>query len=85
MSSDGRRPRRRVPCRRGAPVRTRGRGAGRSRGHLVAASRDADLVVVGPTGGACSHPSGMMGSVSHAVLLHAVSPVAVVPPSPSED
>ncbi|PPS68057.1 MULTISPECIES: universal stress protein [Streptomyces] len=59
--------------------------AGDAAGHLVAASRDADLVVVGRHRRRLLSPVRMMGSVTHAVLLHAVSPVAVVPPSPSED
>ncbi|MFF6954551.1 universal stress protein [Streptomyces iakyrus] len=54
--------------------------AGDAAGHLVAASRDADLVVVGRHRRRLLSPVRMMGSVTHAVLLHAVSPVAVVPP-----
>ncbi|MEW2609984.1 universal stress protein [Streptomyces sp. NPDC047880] len=57
--------------------------AGDAAGHLVAASLDADLVVVGRHQRRLLSPVRMMGSVTHAVLLHAVSPVAVVPPSPS--
>ncbi|MEV3973207.1 universal stress protein [Streptomyces sp. NPDC050698] len=59
--------------------------AGDAAGHLVAASRDADLVVVGRHRRRLLSPVRMMGSVTHAVLLHAVSPIAVVPPSPSGD
>jgi nucleotide-binding universal stress UspA family protein len=56
--------------------------AGDAAGHLVAASRDAGLVVVGRHRRRLLSPVRMMGSVTHAVLLHAASPVAVVPPSP---
>ncbi|MFD5158654.1 universal stress protein [Streptomyces hawaiiensis] len=59
--------------------------AGDAAGHLVAASRDADLVVVGRHRRRLLSPVRMMGSVTHAVLLHAASPVAVVPPSPPAD
>ncbi|MGI5423416.1 universal stress protein [Streptomyces sp. CA-179760] len=59
--------------------------AGDAAGHLVAASRDADLVVVGRHRRHLLTPARMMGSVTHAVLLHAVSPVAVVPPTPPTD
>ncbi|MEU7639817.1 MULTISPECIES: universal stress protein [unclassified Streptomyces] len=53
-------------------------------GQLVAASTGSDLVVV------ARHrrrlPVGpRLGSVAHAVLLHAVCPVAVVPETPAED
>jgi nucleotide-binding universal stress UspA family protein len=59
--------------------------AGDAAGHIVAASRDADLVVVGRHRRRLLSPVRMMGSVTHAVLLHAASPVAVVPPSPPAD
>lgn len=59
--------------------------AGDAAGYLVAASRDADLVVVGRHRRRLLSPVRMMGSVTHAVLLHAVSPVAVVPPATSAD
>jgi nucleotide-binding universal stress UspA family protein len=59
--------------------------AGDAAGHLVAASRDADLVVVGRHRRRLLSPVRMMGSVTHAVLLHAASPVAVVPPSRPAD
>ncbi|MFJ5998701.1 universal stress protein [Streptomyces sp. NPDC092370] len=59
--------------------------AGDAAGHLVAASRDADLAVVGRHRRRLLSPVRMMGSVTHAVLLHAASPVAVVPPSHPED
>jgi nucleotide-binding universal stress UspA family protein len=59
--------------------------AGDAAGHLVAASQDADLVVVGRHRRHLLAPARMMGSVTHAVLLHAASPVAVVPPAPPED
>ena len=50
-------------------------GAGR---HLVHASRDASLVVVGRENRRTS-VGGRIGPVTHAVLQHAVAPVAVVP------
>ncbi|AMW08520.1 hypothetical protein A4E84_02675 [Streptomyces qaidamensis] len=59
--------------------------AGDAAGHLVAASRDAGLVVVGRHRRRLLSPVRMMGSVTHAVLLHAASPVAVVPPASSVD
>ncbi|MFD5743199.1 universal stress protein [Streptomyces massasporeus] len=59
--------------------------AGDAAGHLVAASRDADLVVVGRHRRRLLSPVRMMGSVTHAVLLHAACPVAVIPPSPAQD
>ena len=59
--------------------------AGDAAGHLVAASRDADLVVVGRHRRRLLSPVRMMGSVTHAVLLHATSPVAVVPPTSPAD
>ncbi|WP_030896196.1 universal stress protein [Streptomyces sp. NRRL S-474] len=58
---------------------------GDAAGHLVAASRDAGLVVVGRHRRHLLAPARMMGSVTHAVLLHAAAPVAVVPPSPPDD
>ncbi len=59
---------------------------GDAAGQLVAASRDADLVVVGRHRRRLLAPARMMGSVTHAVLLHAASPVAVVPPpAPPEE
>lgn len=58
---------------------------GDAAGHLVAASKDADLVVVGRHRRRLLAPARMMGSVTQAVLLHAVSPVAVVPPAPPEE
>ncbi|WP_225825388.1 universal stress protein [Streptomyces naphthomycinicus] len=58
---------------------------GDAAGHLVAASRDADLVVVGRHRRRLLAPARMMGSVTQAVLLHAASPVAVVPPAPSRE
>ncbi|MBC9727961.1 universal stress protein [Streptomyces sp. TRM68367] len=59
--------------------------AGDAAGHLVAASQDADLVVVGRHRRRLLAPARMMGSVAHAVLMHAASPVAVVPPTPPEE
>ncbi|MFF3737378.1 universal stress protein [Streptomyces sp. NPDC002566] len=53
--------------------------------HLVAASKDAALVVVGRHRRRLLAPARMLGSVTHAVLLHAASPVAVVPPAPAEE
>lgn len=58
---------------------------GDAAGHLVAASRDANLVVMGRHRRRLLAPARMMGSVTHAVLLHAASPVAVVPPAPVEE
>ncbi|SFY47576.1 universal stress protein [Streptomyces sp. F-1] len=55
---------------------------GDAAGSLVAASRDADLVVVGRHRRRLLAPARMMGSVTQAVLLHAASPVAVLPPAP---
>ncbi|MFE0257035.1 universal stress protein [Streptomyces sp. NPDC059010] len=57
---------------------------GDAAGHLVAASKDADLVVVGRHRRRLLAPARMMGSVTHAVLLHAASPIAVVPPAPPQ-
>ncbi|MFJ2946925.1 universal stress protein [Streptomyces sp. NPDC087226] len=54
---------------------------GDAAGHLVEASRDASLVVVGRHRRRLLSPARMMGSVTQAVLLHAVSPAAVVPPA----
>ncbi|MDN3024251.1 universal stress protein [Streptomyces sp. S.PB5] len=56
---------------------------GDAAGHLVEASKGADLVVVGRHRRRLLAPARMMGSVTQAVLLHAASPVAVVPPAPS--
>ncbi|MEG3630141.1 universal stress protein [Streptomyces poriticola] len=56
-------------------------GPGAAAAHLVAASRDAELVVVGRHRRRLLAPARMMGSVTQAVVLHAASPVAVVPPS----
>ncbi|MFI1680667.1 MULTISPECIES: universal stress protein [unclassified Streptomyces] len=47
--------------------------------HLVDASHAADLVVVGRHRRRLA-PGRILGSVTHAVLLHAACPVAVVPP-----
>ncbi|MFC9291893.1 universal stress protein [Streptomyces sp. NPDC057052] len=58
---------------------------GDAAGHLVAASRDAELVVVGRHRRRLLAPARMLGSVTHAVLLHAASPVAVVPPAPAAE
>ncbi|MFD5027687.1 universal stress protein [Streptomyces sp. NPDC058373] len=53
--------------------------AGDAAGHLVAAARGAELVVVGRHRPRAFSPVRMLGSVTHAVLLHAPAPVAVVP------
>ncbi|MEV7017902.1 universal stress protein [Streptomyces sp. NPDC093991] len=58
---------------------------GDAAGHLVGGSRDASLVVVGRHRRRLFAPARMMGSVTQAVLLHAHSPVAVVPPVPGEE
>ncbi|MFI2642230.1 universal stress protein [Streptomyces sp. NPDC018610] len=58
---------------------------GDAAGQLVAASQEADLVVVGRHRRRLLAPARMLGSVTHAVLLHAVSPIAVVPPAPPEE
>ncbi|MFF1276765.1 universal stress protein [Streptomyces marokkonensis] len=58
---------------------------GDAAGHLVEASQDAELVVVGRHRRRLLAPARMMGSVTQAVLLHAASPVVVVPPNPAED
>ncbi|WP_432055631.1 universal stress protein [Streptomyces sp. bgisy022] len=58
---------------------------GDAAGHLVDASRGADLVVVGRHRRRLLAPARMMGSVTQAVLLHAAGPVAVVPPAPAEE
>ncbi|MFF7475163.1 universal stress protein [Streptomyces sp. NPDC008092] len=57
---------------------------GDAAGLLVSASKDAALVVVGRHRRRLLAPARMMGSVTHAVLLHAAAPIAVVPPSPQE-
>lgn len=54
---------------------------GDAAGHLVEASRDASLVVVGRHRRRLLSPARMMGSVTQAVLLHAASPAAVIPPA----
>ncbi|MGW3359061.1 universal stress protein [Streptomyces bungoensis] len=59
--------------------------AGDAAGHLVAASRNADLVVVGRHRRRLLAPARLLGSVTQAVLLHAAGPVAVVPPSPPQE
>ncbi|MEU7576234.1 universal stress protein [Streptomyces sp. NPDC041068] len=52
--------------------------SGDAAGHLVEASRSADLVVVGRHRRRPA-PGRMLGSVTNAVLLHSACPVAVVP------
>lgn len=56
---------------------------GDAAGLLVAASQDAGLVVVGRHRRRLLSPARMIGSVTQAVLLHAVAPVAVVPSAAS--
>ncbi|MEU3980770.1 universal stress protein [Streptomyces sp. NPDC026672] len=58
---------------------------GDAAGLLVAASRDAELVVVGRHRRRPLSPVRMLGSVTQAVLLHAASPIAVVPPAPTDE
>lgn len=58
---------------------------GDAAGHMVAASADATLVVVGRHRRRPFSPVRMMGSVTQAVLLHAACPVAVIPPTPTEE
>jgi nucleotide-binding universal stress UspA family protein len=58
---------------------------GDAAGLLVAASQDAELVVVGRHRRRLLAPTRLIGSVTHAVLLHAASPIAVVPPAPPEE
>jgi nucleotide-binding universal stress UspA family protein len=60
-------------------------GPGDAAGYLVTASRDAELTVVGRHRRRLLAPARMMGSVTQAVLLHAASPIAVVPPSPPQE
>ncbi|MGW1161470.1 universal stress protein [Streptomyces sp. NPDC002519] len=54
---------------------------GDAAGHLVAASKGAELVAVGRHRRRLLAPARMIGSVTQAVLLHAASPVAVIPPA----
>ncbi|MEV1021185.1 universal stress protein [Streptomyces sp. NPDC050264] len=58
---------------------------GDAAGHLVENSRAADLVVVGRHRRRFTRPAPMLGSVTQAVLLHAASPVAVVPPAGQDE
>ncbi|MEV0173647.1 universal stress protein [Streptomyces sp. NPDC050803] len=58
---------------------------GDAAGHLVAASKNAELTVVGRHRRRLLAPARMLGSVTHAVLLHAASPIAVIPPAPPEE
>ncbi|MEV7285105.1 universal stress protein [Streptomyces sp. NPDC093252] len=52
---------------------------------IVGASRDATLTVVGRHRRHLTAPARMLGSVTQAVLLHAASPIAVIPQSPRAD
>ncbi|MER6347134.1 universal stress protein [Streptomyces sp. NPDC001595] len=58
---------------------------GDAAGQLVAAAQGAELTVVGRHRRRLLAPARLLGSVTHAVLLHAPSPVAVVPPAPPEE
>ncbi|AIR96618.1 universal stress protein [Streptomyces glaucescens] len=58
---------------------------GDAAGRLVAAAHGAELTVVGRHRRRLLAPARMLGSVTQAVLLHAPSPVAVVPPAPPEE
>ncbi|GHE08018.1 universal stress protein [Streptomyces alanosinicus] len=58
---------------------------GDAAGNLVAASKDAELIVVGRHRRRLLAPARMMGSVTQAVLLHAAAPIAVVPPEPPQE
>lgn len=58
---------------------------GDAAGNLVAASQGADLIVVGRHRRRLLAPTRLLGSVTHAVLLHAVCPIAVVPPHPPQE
>jgi nucleotide-binding universal stress UspA family protein len=58
---------------------------GDAAGHLVAAAKDADLVVVGRHRRRLPAPARLIGSVIQAVPPHAASPVAVVPPKVLEE
>lgn len=57
---------------------------GDAAGHLVAASGGAELLVVGRHRRRALSPARMIGSVTHAALLHAAAPVAVVPAAATE-
>ncbi|MET8831631.1 universal stress protein [Streptomyces sp. NPDC004610] len=52
---------------------------------IVAASKDATLTVVGRHRRHLTAPAPMLGSATQAVLLHAASPIAVIPQSPEDD
>ncbi|MEV5725795.1 universal stress protein [Streptomyces pharetrae] len=58
---------------------------GDAAGRLVAAAHGAELTVVGRHRRRLLAPARMIGSVTQAVLLHAPSPIAVVPPAPPEE
>lgn len=55
---------------------------GDAAGNIVAAAKNATLTVVGRHRRRLTAPAPMLGSVTQAVLLHAPSPIAVIPPKP---
>ncbi|MEU9338347.1 universal stress protein [Streptomyces sp. NPDC048290] len=55
---------------------------GDAAGAIVAASKDAVLTVVGRHRRRLTAPAPMLGSVTQAALLHAASPIAVIPQPP---
>ncbi|HZF92355.1 universal stress protein [Streptomyces sp.] len=58
---------------------------GDAAGRLVAAAQGAELTVVGRHRRRLLAPARMLGSVTQAVLLHAPSPIAVIPPAPPDE
>ncbi|MFF2213694.1 universal stress protein [Streptomyces antibioticus] len=78
MNAEGRGPAAVV----GVVVRSVSGGAG---GLFVAVSEDVERAVVGGHSRRLPAPARMLGSVTHAILLHAASPVAVVPPAGAEE
>ncbi|WP_432138029.1 universal stress protein [Streptomyces sp. bgisy154] len=58
---------------------------GDAAGRLVEASRGADLLVVGRHRRRLLSPARLLGSVTHAALLHAACPIVVVPPAPVQE
>ncbi|MFE4667446.1 universal stress protein [Streptomyces sp. NPDC056716] len=55
---------------------------GDAAGNIVAAAKNATLTAVGRHRRRLTSPAPMLGSVTQAVLLHAPSPIAVIPPKP---